>query len=245
MGNWAMGEVLGFDFETTGIDRFNDVPVSYALVTLVGGGRVSTVTGLIDPGRAIPAGATEVHGISTERARAEGMPLKDAIEMIAAEVVSASARNVPLVGMKLDYDLTILDTQSRCLCGRGLPERGWCGPVLDAGVLDRHEDRFRKGSRTLSALCAHYGICIENAHDAVADAVASAEVLFALATRFASLGDAEPDELHQAQIEWHREWAESYDDWRVGRGMPAMDSRDFIWPVAPAIVSDPVMRLTA
>ena len=63
------------------------------------------------------------------------MPLKDAMEMIAAVVVSASERGVPLVGMKLDYDLTILDTQSRRLCGRGLPERGWCGPVLDAVVL--------------------------------------------------------------------------------------------------------------
>jgi DNA polymerase-3 subunit epsilon len=173
------------------------------------------------------------------------MPLRDAMEMIAAEVVSAGARGVPLVGMKLDYDLTILDTQSRTLCGRGLPERGWCGPVLDAVVLDRHEDRFRKGSRTLSALCAHYGVCIENAHDAVADAVASAEVLFALAARFASLGEAEPIELHQAQIAWHREWAESYDDWRVGRGMTPMDRRDFIWPVASAVVSDPVMRLSA
>ena len=29
---WAAGEVLGLDFETTGVDRFNDVPVSYALV---------------------------------------------------------------------------------------------------------------------------------------------------------------------------------------------------------------------
>jgi len=186
-----------------------------------------------------------VHGISTERARAEGMPLKDAMEMIVARVVSASARGVPLVGMKLDYDLTILDTQCRHLGRYGLLERGWCGPVLDAVVLDRHEDRFRKGSRTLSALCAHYGICIENAHDAVADAVASAEVLFALAARYASLGEAEPFELHRAQIEWHREWAQSYDDWRIGRGMSPMDTRDFIWPVAPTVVGAPDLRLTA
>ena len=40
-----MGEVLGFDFETTGVDRFNDVPVSYALVTLMAGERVSTIVG--------------------------------------------------------------------------------------------------------------------------------------------------------------------------------------------------------
>ena len=37
VATWTAGEVLGFDFETTGIDRFNDVPVSYALVPVVGG----------------------------------------------------------------------------------------------------------------------------------------------------------------------------------------------------------------
>ena len=37
MADWFTGEVLGFDFETTGIDRFDDVPVSYALVTVQGG----------------------------------------------------------------------------------------------------------------------------------------------------------------------------------------------------------------
>jgi DNA polymerase-3 subunit epsilon len=236
MGNWAMGEVLGFDFETTGVDRFHDVPVSYALVTVVAGQLVATSSGLVDPGREIPAGATAVHGITSERARTEGMPLRDAVELITETVVSASRRGVPLVGMKLDYDLTILDHQSRRFTGRGLSERGWRGPVLDAVVLDRHHDRYRKGSRTLGALCAHYGICIENAHDAAADAVASAQVICALASRFTELGEAEPEILHQAQIGWHKEWAESYDEWRLGRGMPPMDRRDFFWPVAPAIL---------
>jgi DNA polymerase-3 subunit epsilon len=234
MGNWATREVLGFDFETTGVDRFNDVPVSYALVTVVGGVLDSTLSGLVDPGRDIPAGATEVHGITTQRARSEGMPLKDAVELITDRVVSASRRGVPLVGMKLDYDLTILDTVSRRLSGHGLCERGWAGPVLDAVVLDRHHDRYRKGSRTLGALCAHYGVDIEHAHDATADAVASARVLFALAARFEELGEADPYVLHESQIAWHREWAEGYDEWRLGRGMAPMDRRDFIWPVAPA-----------
>jgi DNA polymerase III subunit epsilon len=233
MADWAMGEVLGFDFETTGVDRFNDVPVSYALVTVVGGNPVSTFSGLVDPGREIPTGATEVHGISTERARAEGIPLTDAIEEVIGAVMSASSRGVPLVGMKLDYDLTILDTQSRRLCGRGLCERGWEGMVLDAVVLDRHFDRFRRGSRTLTALCAHYGVQIENAHDATADAVASARVLFALAARFRELNEAGLDALHKSQIAWHREWASGYDEWRSSQGMTPMDRRDFVWPVAP------------
>jgi DNA polymerase III subunit epsilon len=245
MGNWATGEVLAFDFETTGIDRFDDVPVSYALVTVVGGEVVSTSSGLVDPGRDIPAGATEVHGITSDRARAEGMPLTQAIELVTEAVISASRRGVPLVGMKLDYDLTLLDTQFRRLCGGGLFEQGWCGPVLDAVVLDRHHDRFRKGSRTLGALCAHYGVCIENAHDAVADAMASAGVLVALASCFRELAESDPRDLHEAQIGWHREWAESYDGWRLGRGMAPMDERDFIWPVAPAVAPVAVMRLTA
>jgi DNA polymerase III subunit epsilon len=245
MANWAAGEVLAFDFETTGVDRFNDVPVSYALVTVVAGERMATTSGLVDPGREIPAGATEVHGITSGRARAEGMPLAKAIELVTEAVIAASRRGVPLVGMKLDYDLTILDTQCRSLCGGGLLERGWCGPVLDAVVLDRHHDRFRKGSRTLGALCAHYGVGIENAHDAVADAMASAGVLVALAARFSELAETDPSALHTAQIGWHREWAESYDGWRSGRGMARMDERDYIWPVAPAVVPLPVMRLTA
>lgn len=232
MANWLTGEMLGFDFETTGVDRFTDVPVSYALVTVVAGDVVSSSSGLIDPGREIPAGASAVHGISTERARAEGMPLKGAIDMITEVVVAASQRGVPVVGMKLDYDLTMLDTQSSLLSEAGLVARGWSGPVLDAVVLDRHVDQYRRGSRTLAALCAQYGVTIENAHDASADAIASVGVLLALGARYRELRDAELNALHQSQIGWHWDWAEGYDKWRVGKGMTPIDPRDYQWPVA-------------
>jgi DNA polymerase III subunit epsilon len=231
MDTWVTGEIVGFDFETTGVDRFNDVPVSYALVNMVGGQVTSAAAGLVDPGREIPAGATDVHGISTERARSEGMPLSDAVDMVAEVVISASRRGVPLVGMKLDYDLTILDTQASRLSGQGLLARGWRGPVLDAVVLDRHLDRYRKGSRTLAALCSHYGVTIEHAHDASADAVASVEVLLALAARYKELRDADLGALHDGQIGWHREWAEGYDKWRTGKGMAPIDPRDHFWPL--------------
>ena len=98
MATWATGEVLGLDFETTGVDRFNDVPVSYALVSVVDGVLVRSWSGLIDPGREIPPDATAVHGISTARARAEGMPLRVAVSLVSDVVVSAGRRGVPLVG---------------------------------------------------------------------------------------------------------------------------------------------------
>jgi DNA polymerase III subunit epsilon len=233
---WPTGEVLGLDFETTGIDRFNDVPVSYALVSVVEGVVVRSWSGLIDPGREIPDDATAVHGISTERARREGMPLQAAISLVSDAVVAASARGVPLAGMKLDYDLTILETQARDFLGAGPIERDWCGPVLDAGVIDRHFDPERRGRRTLTDLCGHYGIEIGNAHDAAADATASIEVLFALAVRHHTLWECDLTQLHHDQIRWHREWSAQYDSWRRAEGMIPIDPRDYVWPVAPAVL---------
>jgi DNA polymerase III subunit epsilon len=237
MATWTAGEVLGFDFETTGIDRFNDLPVSYALVHVVGGVVLRSWSGLIDPGREIPAGATEVHGITTERARDEGMPLREAIGLVTDAVVSASRRGVPLAGMKLDYDLTILETQAKRVFGSGIIERGWCGPVLDCVVIDRHFDRYRKGRRTLVNLCDLYGIDIGNAHDASADAVASVEVLYALAARYEALWACDLAQLHENQARWHRGWARGYDEWRISQGMIPIDPRDYEWPVAPVALA--------
>ena len=233
VGAWPAGEVLGLDLETTGIDRFNDVPVSYALVSVVEGVVLRSWSGLIDPGRPIPPEATEVHGISTERARAQGMPLHEATALVCDALVAASERGVPLAGMKLDYDLTILDLAGD-LCGQGLVGRGWRGPVLDAGVIDRHFDPEREGRRTLVDLCAHYGIELGKAHDAWADATASIEVLFALAARYDALWECDLDQLHNDQMDWHRAWTESYDSWRVSEGLMPIDPRDYVWPVAPA-----------
>ena len=237
---WAdgcAGELLGFDLETTGVDRFGDVPVSYALVSVVDGVVVRSWAGLIDPARSIPADATRVHGISTERARAEGMPLTAGVALLVDALVAAGRRGVPVVGMRLDYDLTIIETQAARLGLRGMVERGWWGPVLDVAVIDRQIDGARSGRRTLSDLCGHYGIEIARAHDATADAIASMEVLFALAMRHRELWDAEVVDLHEAQIRWHREWSEDYDAWRCSEGHDPLDPRDHIWPLVPAMLS--------
>lgn len=234
MATWATGELLGLDFETTGVDRFNDVPVSYALVSVVDGMLVRSWSGLVDPGREIPADATAVHGISTARARAEGMPAHVAVSLVSDAVVSAGRRGVPLVGMRLDYDLTMLETQARTRGGHGFIERGWHGPVLDAGVIDRHFDPGREGRRTLADLSRHYGIEIHRAHDASADAVASIEVLLALAQRYETLREYDVARLHEDQIVWHRDWTNACDEWRIAQGKVPTDPRDYVWPVAPA-----------
>jgi DNA polymerase-3 subunit epsilon len=157
---------------------------------------------------------------------------------VADVVPSASTRGVPLAGMKLDYDLTILETQARHLCGAGFLGKDWHGPVLDAVVIDRHFDRDRQGRRTLVDLCEHYGIDISNAHDASVDAIASIEVLFALAERYEALWGADLAQLHEDQIDWHRSWTQDYDRWRLSQGMVPIDPRDYLWPVAASVLSE-------
>jgi len=221
---WVGGELLCFDLETTGLDRFSDVPVSFALLRLRAGAMVERTVALVDPGRPIPEEATAVHGITAEQARRDGLALHAAIELVAGTLVEASRRGVPVVGVKLDYDLTMVDVLCRHLDGRGLPERGWTGPVLDALVLDRHVDRYRKGRRTL--------VTITQAHSADGDAAAAAGVLLSMAARYEELSGASLNELHLGQVEYHREWVASFDEWRQGRGLEPLDPRERSWPLA-------------
>jgi DNA polymerase-3 subunit epsilon len=229
---WHDQDLLAFDLETTGVDRFEDVPVSYALVTLRGGEVLDEDASLVDPARTIPPRASAVHGITTERARREGMSLGTAVRRIAGTLLDASRRGVPVVGMKLDYDLTMLDSCYRRETGRGLTDDGFCGPVLDALVIDRHVDRYRRGKRTLADLCAHYGVAIEHAHDASADAKAAADVVRALCARYPELLASSPAELHVAQQSWHREWIVSFSEWRLRRGLRVEPDDDARWPIA-------------
>lgn len=232
MEPWHTGELLGFDFETTGVDRCGDVPVSFALIRSVGGAIVEQVVGLIDPARDIPAEATAIHGITTERARAEGQPLGDALEMIAEVLADAALRRVPLVGMNVGFDLSILHHQLERLGGAGLIGRNWRGPVLDVLVLDRHLDRWRPGKRRLEALCAHYGVQVSNSHDAGADAAATLAVLDALCRCYPSLCAMDLKALCAHQARWHREWALSYDAWRAANALSRLEPSEFSWPLA-------------
>ena len=96
-------------------------------------------------------------------------------------------RGVPLAGMKLDYDLTILETQARDSSGRVPSSRdGAVRCSTPASSTATSIPTARAGVR-LTDLCVHYGIEIGNAHDAAADAMASIEVLFALAVRHDAL----------------------------------------------------------
>ena len=227
---WIDGELLAFDLETTGVDKFEDVPVSFALVWFENRQIIRTRAELVDPGRDIPPGAAAVHGISTERARGEGIAMADAIDEVTTSLLDASRRGVPVVGYNLQYDLTMIDARLRALGRPGLIEAGWRGPVLDPLVIERAQRG--RGKYPLESVTQTYGVVNAAAHDAAGDAIASTEVLIAQTQEFPRLLATDLDRMTEVQVGWHREWAEGFMSWLNERDPGAFDEADVHWPIS-------------
>lgn len=230
--SWITGPLVGFDLETTGLDRDRDEPISYAFVTFNGGRRVSVDAGYLLPDRTISQGATAVHGLTAGRLRELGArELCEGVHHIVRRLVALSAEGIPIVGCNLTYDLTILDR----MCSRLAPAsslRGWrwTGPAVDVLVLDRALDKDfdARPSRRLEALCQYYGVDAPT-HAAANDAHAAVAVLLRQSLRFKELLATPLEELHHRQVEWHAAWRTSRAD-HVSEGQLRLFDIDEAWP---------------
>ncbi len=231
--SWHRRRLAAFDLETTGIDSESDRIVT-AAVSLVGDGREPVFHAwLVDPGIEIPAGAAAVHGITTERARAEGRPPAEAVAEIVMLLADQLRQGIPIVAFNARFDLTCLDREAR---RHGIPtllERvGADGMlVVDPYVLDKQVDRFRKGKRTLGDVCRHYNVPLEEAHASHADALAAARVAWRLGEAFEELRQPELAALHGLQVGWAAEQAASFEDYLRRNGRDERIER--AWPIVP------------
>lgn len=167
MASFDASRMLSFDLETTSANPGEARIVTSALVRIDG----STVTSseeLADPGVEIPEEAAAVHGITTEKARAEGRPHDEVLDKTVAAIRKGWEDGLTLVVFNAPYDLTVL----RHLTGTFTVD----GPVYDPLVIDRAKDRYRKGKRNLGALSEFYGVRLDNAHEATSDATAAARI---------------------------------------------------------------------
>lgn len=201
--SWISGPLMAFDLETTGTDVETDRIVTAAVVRLEADGSVSQErTWLVDPGVAIPEQASAIHGISTERAREHGVSAASAIEEITRAVADGLRSGTPLVVMNARYDLSLLDRECLRYAVRSVSERlgDAPSPVIDPLVIDKHVDKYRRGKRALHALCAHYGVTLDDAHDARADAVAAARVVRRMGEKHQPVGVMPLEDLHGLQV---------------------------------------------
>ncbi|MFF1548670.1 3'-5' exonuclease [Streptomyces sp. NPDC058291] len=235
MANWYEGPLAAFDTETTGVDVETDRIVSAALVVQdAPGARPRVSRWLVNPGVPVPAGATEVHGLTDDHLQRNGRWPSPVMFEIAELLAEQAAAGRPLVVMNAPFDLTLLDRELRRHRASSLGVWLDATPlrVLDPRVLDKHLDRYRKGRRTLTDLCAHYDVTLAEAHDAAADALAALEVVRALGRRFAArLERLSPAELHSLQTTWHAAQARGLQAWFARSGTP--ETVDTSWPLRP------------
>ncbi|GAB3847791.1 exonuclease domain-containing protein [Nesterenkonia populi] len=223
--SWHSGRVVGFDVETTSRHPAQARIVSAALVELEPGAEGMRVREwLVDPGVEIPPETTEIHGISTEYAQAEGMPAAEAVRQLVVELTKEFEAGAAVVAMNAPYDFTVLKHEA-ARHGVGFPSPT---PVIDPLVMDKQVDKYRRGKRTLGDLCGVYQVMLEAAHSAAADAKAAVEVALCLAKQYPQL-QVPAAQLHELQAGWKAEQAADFQQW-LRRAKPDAVV-DPSWPV--------------
>lgn len=260
--SWHTEPMVALDTETTGVDIETDRVVSAAVIH-VGRDGAKPKTWLADPGIEIPAGATKIHGITTEQARTHGAHPKDVIEDVLYHLGEAITAGVPIVGHNVAYDLSIIDREARrhlgCDLDDALPTVQM--RVIDTSVLDKHVLPRRRrvskeqGARQLITAAQVYSLGWDEAaaHGSEYDALMSARVAYRIGQlvemprerrprfelghfqQFDQLRGLGIDDLHDRQIVWAREQAEGLRSYFAGRGEhDAARSVRTEWPLIPA-----------
>lgn len=216
-----------FDLETTGLDLREARIVTACALEIDEHGQVigENREWLADPGIDIPEAASNVHGVTTEIARANGQDAKQVVSELLETLQGFFSKGIPVVAYNAPYDFTILHFEA---LRHGLDPLAEPTPVIDPLVLDKFVDTYRPGKRTLEAAARTYGVLLDDAHNATADAVAAGRVAQAIASKYASKLPEDLTLLHNSQIEWSASQDASYEkfrrasapDFTVQRGWP-------------------------
>ncbi len=225
---WLSGPALSFDCETSGTDTAVDRLVTAHAVEVSESGAVERGSWLMNFGGEIPAEASAIHGVTTERMQAEGLAPEVVIPGIVAVLAVAWANGLPVIVCNAPFDMTLLQAE---LARLGRPPMQ-LGPLLDPLVIDRALDRYRKGKRTLTAMAAHYGVKQSEAHSASGDALTAARVVWAQAKKYWPLEKKTLADMQVFQAQAHREWATQFEQYLREQGKPEVISAD--WPVRRA-----------
>jgi DNA polymerase-3 subunit epsilon len=171
------------DLETTSKDP-TEARIVTAAVGYVGGGQPTDVHTIVSAVEfEIPEQATLVHGWTTKRAREEGRPPADVLDLIIG-MIDARPEGGVVVAFNARYDLTVLDHE---LMRAGMSYPWRTVHVVDPLMLDRHLHKYRAGKRDLATTCEHYRRflnrpkpLLDAAHQAGADAVATARLAYVM-----------------------------------------------------------------
>jgi DNA polymerase-3 subunit epsilon len=164
--------LIAVDTETTGLSPADgDTLVEVATVTITDAATGETWSSLMRPGRAIPADAAAVHGIT------DAMVAEAPAPAIVAAELRGRCGDLPLVFHNASFDLPFLIGLLR---QTGQPPL--LNPIVDTLGLAR--GLGGTGGNSLGALAARFGLAKEPQHRALGDALTTARLFLELASRW-------------------------------------------------------------
>ncbi len=182
--DWREVEFLALDLETTGTDPVTDEIVSAGWVRVAGGAiDLGTATRrMVRPAGPMPEASAVIHAITDDEA-AQGEPLCT----VLTDILGALGGRV-MVAHYAQTELGFIDAACRRCLGGGL-----LAPVVDTLQLARrtHSRMGRepaRGDLRLEALRRQYNLPGHQLHDALSDAIATAELFLAQAAEFSAAG---------------------------------------------------------
>lgn len=162
---WTELPYVVLDVETTGVDASTCGVVEVAAVRFEGGFPVAKWSSLVYPGCNIPEAATAIHGI-------DDLMVVDSPSLAgAADEIARLTKGAIPCAYNATFDRAFL-----------APVYSWYSEWLDPLVIVRDCDRFvsGQGRHKLEAACARYGVELQGAHRAEADAIACGALLWQL-----------------------------------------------------------------
>jgi len=225
---WHEGPLAALDLEATGVDTRTARIIEVGLFRIEADGlSQALVDRLIDPGVPVPRAVTELTGISLDDLAAKGGSPADVLVETRTAIGALVDEGVPIVLYNANYDWPLLANE---LVRHGLGPLPSVPPaiLIDPLVLDRHVDQYRKGKRTLSTVTNHYGVQLDGAHRAAADAAATVGVARAIAERYPKV-QVDGADLVALQIKAHTVWKDSFNAYltKVGASRPPITE---VWP---------------
>ena len=227
-----MTRFAGFDIESTGISPAEDRIVTFSIIF-----EGEVYEWMVDPGIEIPEGASNVHGVTTEMARADGLPPSEALPEIWESFKNLSAwDDVMLTAYNCPFDLTMLREE---LKRHGVIDHDSTEVeelvskmgIIDPLVVDKATNPYRRGSRKLVDVAEHHGFSLTNAHNSTADVEATMYLASMFMTKFTD--KATPAQLMELQATAKAEQSASLSAYFKKQGREDWEV-DGSWPIQAA-----------
>ncbi|MCW8845696.1 MAG: exonuclease domain-containing protein [Gammaproteobacteria bacterium] len=172
---WRDAELLAVDLETTGLDARQHRIVSFGWV-LISGGRIQLEQArhiVVRSGTPMNQSAT-IHGIFDSHV-AQGVAMESALAELLDQL-----RGRVLVLHHAPLDQAFLNHACTQACGQKLVVPIIDTMALEKTRLDRRDQPIKPGMLRLGAVRERYGLAPVRAHNALSDALATAELLLAI-----------------------------------------------------------------